>query len=171
MDRVLNYGFSEDQLKGVDAVAIAKGLGVKPQKARMPESKSNGIKTPNGFAPEISAAEESEAPLQSFDIKEELGPASVKVNGPHDLQHRTSTTTPSLPSRRDGIQPLAIFGISCLFPGCATNVEKFHTVVSEGRCTWSKIQESMFNVDAFYHPDSERTESVRSRALFNLAWR
>lgn len=166
MDQILNYGFSEDQLKGVDVGAIAEDLGQKPQKAGM--SKSNGIMTPNVFTPESPAAKESRTPIQDFAVRDELGPTSVEVNRHQDLQYRTPQ---SLSARGDGPLIVAIVGMSCRFPGGASNVEKLQTLVSEGRSAWSEIPESRFNVDAFYHPDSDRTDSVRSRAVFDLAWR
>ena len=162
MDRILDHGFSEDQLKGVDGDAIAKAFAQEPKQASVPESKSNGTETPNGFTSEISAAEKSRAPLQEIDIREELGPASIKFNRHHGLQHHKPTVAPSLSARGDEILPIAIIGLSCRFPGGASNVEKFQTLVSEGRSAWSKIPESRFNADAFYHPDPDRTDSVRS---------
>lgn len=165
----MDHGFSEGQLKGIDLDAIAKAFGQESRQANLPESKGNGMQTPKEFTQEISAAEKSTALLPDFDIRDELDPASVKLNGHHDLH--TSAVAASLSARGDGVLPIAIIGMSCHFPGGASNVEKFQTLVSEGRSAWSKIPESRFNVDAFYHPDSDRIDSVSYRALFESSWR
>lgn len=140
MDRILNNGFSEDQIKGVDVDAILKLYGQETQKPRTPDLTNNGTKAP-------------------------------KESTPDDLPYSTSTITASLSARGDKLLPIAIIGMSCRFPGGVSNVEEFQTLVSEGRSAWSKVPESRFNVDAFYNPDSDRTDSVRSRAWSDLATR
>jgi acyl transferase domain-containing protein len=57
--------------------------------------------------------------------------------------------------------PIAIIGISCRFPGDATNPEKLWKLVFEGRSAWSEIPKDRFNQKAFYHPQDSNLVTVR----------
>lgn len=166
MDVTLSNGFSEDQLKGADANAILMVSGQYPQIASKLDSGIDGTKTRDGILQEISVVEKPRAFSQDVDnnryLSKERRPASAKSNGHWDSQHRTATVAPSLSTLEDGVIPIAIVGMSCRFPGGASDLEKFWELVSEGRSAWSKIPESRFNADAFYHPDSDRVDSVSS---------
>ena len=63
-------------------------------------------------------------------------------------------------------EPIAIIGMSCKFPGDATSVESFWKMLCEKRTAVSKVPEDRFNVDAFYHPDPERVDAVRTAFQF-----
>ena len=166
MDVTLCNGFSEDQLKGADADAILMVSGQYPQEASKLDSGIDGTKTRNGILQEISVVEKPQAFSQDIDnerhLSMELRHASAEPNGHRDSQHRTATVAPSLSTLENGVIPIAIVGMSCSFPGGASDLEKFWGLVSEGRSAWSKIPESRFNADAFYHPDSDRVDSVSS---------
>lgn len=163
---VLRKGFSEDQLKGLDFDALLMAYGQHRNEAPVSESKIDGIRTPDGRFPEPSTVKKMEALSQDINLngylRKSFRPASADLNGHHDPQHRTTTVASSLSTRGDGVIPIAIVGMSCRFPGGARNIEKLWESVSEGRSAWSKVPESRFNVDAFYHPNSDRTDSVRS---------
>jgi len=58
--------------------------------------------------------------------------------------------------------PLAIIGMSCKFAGDATDPEKLWKLCAEGRTAWSEIPASKFNLKGVYHPNPERSETVRS---------
>ena len=62
--------------------------------------------------------------------------------------------------------PIAIIGYSLKFPQDATSSEAFWQMLVEGRSARSEIPGNRFNVEAFYHPDSTRHESVREMFLF-----
>lgn len=166
MDVTLCNGFSEDQLKGADANAILMVSGQYPQIAAKLDSGIDGTKTQSGTLQEILAVEKPQAFSQDIDnerhLSKKLRPAPAKSNGHRDSQHLTATVAPSLSTLEDGVIPIAIVGMSCRFPGGASDLEKFWGLVSEGRSAWSKIPESRFNADAFYHPDSDRADSVSS---------
>lgn len=57
--------------------------------------------------------------------------------------------------------PIAVVGMSCRFPGDASNVEKFWDFLAEGRSSSCKIPEDRFCVDSFYHPSSARQGDVK----------
>lgn len=60
-----------------------------------------------------------------------------------------------------GSLPIAIVGMSCKFPGDATNLEKFWQLCAEGRSAWSPIPEDRFNRESFFHPQGENYGTVR----------
>lgn len=86
-----------------------------------------------------------------------------KIEGPSKV---VDMNLASLSTAANTVPPIAIVGMSCRFPGGATDTEKFWNLVAEGRSAWSKVPESRFNVDAFYHPNSERTNAVSSALFF-----
>jgi acyl transferase domain-containing protein len=58
--------------------------------------------------------------------------------------------------------PIAIVGMSCRFPGDATDPNKLWDLCQSGRNAWSKIPESRFDGEAWYHPDRDHVGTVRS---------
>ena len=173
MDSRLQNGFSEDQLKGLDYDAVVKYYSQAPGKASMTNPGINETKTSNGVHHDTLPVETPEA--FSKDIatdaprKAEVKSLSAEVNGDHVSQPHTKSIVPSPSNPKDGIMPIAIIGMSCRFPGGASNVEEFGELVSEGRSAWSEVPESRFSVDGFYHPDSDRTNSVSFQDMFCLA--
>ncbi|KAI3547145.1 KR domain-containing protein [Colletotrichum filicis] len=61
---------------------------------------------------------------------------------------------------QDQIQPIAIVGLNLKFPGDATSAESFWEMLENARNASSKVPSTRFNVDAFYHPDPNRLDSV-----------
>ena len=168
------HGYSEDQLNGLNFEAIVKDYAQDPSKSSMPEFEKNGTKSPSGYSPTTSAVEKLRALSQDVDpngyLSKERRPASANLNGYKDTQHRIATVAPPYSVAGDGVMPTAIVGMSCRFPGGASDVEKFWNLVSEGRSAWSRVPEDRFNVDAFYHPNADRIDTVRSRAPLGLTW-
>lgn len=56
--------------------------------------------------------------------------------------------------------PIAIIGMSCRFSGDATSPEKLWKLCAESKSGWSKIPEDRFNLDAFYHPNGQKLDTV-----------
>ncbi|KAI8632693.1 polyketide synthase [Xylariaceae sp. FL1651] len=56
--------------------------------------------------------------------------------------------------------PIAIVGMGCRFAGDVTSPERLWDLLDEGKTAWSKIPESRFNANAFYHPNGERIGST-----------
>lgn len=67
--------------------------------------------------------------------------------------------------QQDKSMPIAIVGMSCRFPGDATNPDKLWKLVAEKQAAWSEIPKDRMNVDAFYHPDAERAGNVCSQSF------
>lgn len=57
--------------------------------------------------------------------------------------------------------PIAIVGMSCRFPGDATDPNKLWDLCESGRDAWSEIPTSRFDGDAWYHPDKDHIGTVR----------
>ncbi|GFF32728.1 nonribosomal peptide synthetase 14 [Aspergillus udagawae] len=67
-----------------------------------------------------------------------------------------STSTDSLP-------PLAVVGLSFKFPEDATSSDAFWQMLLEGRCVSTEFPADRMNIDAHYHPDRNRLDSVSMR--------
>ena len=173
MDLSLRNGFSEDQLKGLDYDAIVKYYSQASGKASITDFEINGTKTSNGVHHDTLPVEKPGAFPKDIATdaprKAEVNSVSAEINGDHISQPHTKSIVPSPSNPKDGIMPIAIIGMSCRFPGGATNVEQFRELVFEGRSAWSEVPESRFNVHGFYHPDSDRTSSVSFQNIFCLA--
>ena len=173
MDLGLRNGFSENQLKGLDYDAIVKYFGQASGKASMTDLEIDKTKMSNGVHDNIMPVEKpktlSEDIATDAPRKTDVKSVSAKINGDPISQPHTKGIAPSPSFSKDGTMPIAIIGMSCRFPGGATNVEKFRELVSEGRSAWSEVPESRFSVDGFYHPNSDRTNSVSFQDTFCLA--
>lgn len=58
------------------------------------------------------------------------------------------------------MEPVAIIGLSARLPQDADTPAGFWRMLCEGRSTASQIPDERFNIDAFYHPDSDRIDTV-----------
>ena len=162
-------GYSEDQLKGLDIDTIMKAYAQDFTKASM--LVSQGEETEILLLPKNELSIEklkilSQIPSTNESVDEKLKPAPAGFDEYQDLQ-RDATADSSRSSPQKGrVMPIAIIGMSCRFPGGATEIKKFWELVSEGRSTWSTIPKDRFNADAFYHPDADRTDAVSISKVF-----
>ena len=58
--------------------------------------------------------------------------------------------------------PVVVVGLSFEFPQGAASAQAFWEMLCEGRSAMTEIPRSRFNIDAFYHPDPERLDTVRT---------
>ncbi|KAI9831662.1 MAG: hypothetical protein M1819_004728 [Sarea resinae] len=65
--------------------------------------------------------------------------------------------------QQDESMPIAIVGMSCRFPGDATNPDKLWKLCADRQAAWSEIPKERMNIDAFYHPDAERAGNMNNR--------
>jgi len=65
----------------------------------------------------------------------------------------------------DFLESIAIIGMSLRFPGEATNPEGLWKILCDKKTTSSEIPRDRFNVDAFYHPSTERGGTVRAKFI------
>lgn len=71
---------------------------------------------------------------------------------------------------RDKLDPVAIIGISAKFPQDATSAEAFWQMLGEGRSAMTEVPGDRFNIDAFYHPDADRSDTVRTVHVLLRIW-
>lgn len=69
-------------------------------------------------------------------------------------EHNNGYTSPG-PPHPESKMPIAIVGMSCRFPGDATDLERLWQLCAEGRSAWSEIPEDRFKHTAFFHPQPE----------------
>lgn len=60
--------------------------------------------------------------------------------------------------------PIAIVGMSCRFAGDVTDPERLWQLCADGRSAWSKIPSSRFNLGGVFHPNGEKSNTVRTES-------
>jgi acyl transferase domain-containing protein len=60
----------------------------------------------------------------------------------------------------DRTTPIAIIGMNMKFPGDAVSAQAFWELLMSARNVSKEIPSDRFNIDAFYHPDPNRLDSV-----------
>ena len=58
------------------------------------------------------------------------------------------------------MESIAIVGMAARLPQDAVSIEQFWALLHEGRRAASDIPKDRVNMDSFYHPNSERSDSV-----------
>ena len=61
---------------------------------------------------------------------------------------------------QDILEPIAIIGFSLRYPQDATSPASFWELLKEKRCAMTELPKDRFNVDAFYHPEKDRRNTV-----------
>ncbi|KAL9110642.1 MAG: hypothetical protein Q9227_004819 [Pyrenula ochraceoflavens] len=77
--------------------------------------------------------------------------------------NRISDSKRDLRSKQHIHDPIAIIGFSAKLPQDAVSAEAFWRLISEGRTTRSTIPQDRFNLDAFYHPNPDRPDTIPVR--------
>jgi len=67
---------------------------------------------------------------------------------------------------KDEAMPIAIVGIGCRLPGGASNPEKLWDLLARKQSARKEIPPERFNVNAFYHPDSDKNGTVRDLSRY-----
>ena len=70
----------------------------------------------------------------------------------------------------DKMEPIAIIGFAARLPGDATSAESFWQMLCEGRSAATEIPQTRFNIDAFYHPDPDRVDTVSCGPCYALCF-
>ncbi|KAB5580657.1 putative polyketide synthase [Coniochaeta sp. 2T2.1] len=95
---------------------------------------------------------------------------------PHAVNTGSGSSTPPSSSESDAatftteqshgvasegdLMPIAIVGMSCRFPGDATNPSNLWEMLCNRRSAWSPIPKDKFTAEAFYHPDPDRNGAI-----------
>jgi acyl transferase domain-containing protein len=67
------------------------------------------------------------------------------------------------------MEPIAVIGVSFKFPGGAETTDEFWKILVERRCTATEYPRDRFNIDAFWHPDGKKQNTV-SRPRLSLVF-
>ncbi|KAL9074825.1 MAG: hypothetical protein Q9161_001963 [Pseudevernia consocians] len=73
------------------------------------------------------------------------------------------STTPTGCFEEESVQPVAIVGFSLKFPQEATSPEAFWNMLVQKRCSMTEWPKERLNLDAFYHPDGNRPDTIPFR--------
>jgi acyl transferase domain-containing protein len=57
-------------------------------------------------------------------------------------------------------EPIAIIGLDLKFPSDADTPENFYNFLLSGRSALTDIPPDRYNLEAFFHPDAERSGTV-----------
>lgn len=67
------------------------------------------------------------------------------------------STTAAMPAQHE---PIAVIGFDIKLPGEATSPEAFWKVMQEGRNLSTEVPADRANMDAFYHPNPDKVDTV-----------
>jgi hypothetical protein len=74
--------------------------------------------------------------------------------------HGSHVVVEASPRKSEKLESIAIVGMAARLPQDAVSIEEFWTLLYEGRRAASDIPKDRINMDAFYHPNSERSDTV-----------
>ena len=63
-------------------------------------------------------------------------------------------------SQQDKLEAIVVIGFSLKLPEDAISPGAFWTMMEEKRCVMTEWPSNRINLDAFYHPESERRDTV-----------
>lgn len=66
------------------------------------------------------------------------------------------------------LDPIAVVGIGCRFPGGVGTPEELWHLVSEGRTGLTEVPSDRWNANSFYHPDPEAKEALNTKKGYFL---
>jgi acyl transferase domain-containing protein/NADPH:quinone reductase-like Zn-dependent oxidoreductase/thioesterase domain-containing protein/acyl carrier protein len=66
-------------------------------------------------------------------------------------------------NRPPRVEPVAIVGIGCRFPGAANDAESFWKLLAEGRSGIREVPPDRWNLDRYYHPDPATSGAMTTR--------
>ena len=72
-------------------------------------------------------------------------------------------------SQHHHLEPIAVVGFSLRFPQEATSAENFWQMLVDKGCAMTEWPKDRANTEAFYHPDADRTNTVRNNPFFIYA--
>jgi hybrid polyketide synthase/nonribosomal peptide synthetase ACE1 len=63
----------------------------------------------------------------------------------------------------EAVEPIAIIGSACRFPGGVSSPSELWDLLRQPQDVLGEIPPSRFNVDKFYHPDSNRSGAMNGK--------
>ncbi|KAI1374887.1 ketoacyl-synt-domain-containing protein [Hypoxylon crocopeplum] len=68
----------------------------------------------------------------------------------------------------DAVEPIAVVGMGCRFPGTATSPSRLWQMLHNGESAWSGIPQSRMNVASYFHPNRNRQGTIPFQAAHFL---
>ncbi|KAI0007048.1 ketoacyl-synt-domain-containing protein [Xylariaceae sp. FL0662B] len=69
----------------------------------------------------------------------------------------------------DGVEPIAVIGMGCRFPGGAVTPSQLWQMLCRGESAWSEIPGARLNISSYFHPSGNRQGSIPFQAGHFLA--
>jgi 3-oxoacyl-(acyl-carrier-protein) synthase len=96
------------------------------------------------------------------------GVNGIKSNGTERVETsfdnaKEAAERSALDTHEDALEPIAIVGMSAKLPQSATSPEAFWKLLKDGRSAMTEVPPDRFNIDAFYHPDGDRLNTLNVR--------
>ncbi|KAH8662215.1 hypothetical protein BX600DRAFT_414262 [Xylariales sp. PMI_506] len=66
------------------------------------------------------------------------------------------------------MEPIAVVGLGCRFPGDATSPEALWDMITNGQSAWSEFPEDRVNISSYFHPSGNRQGSICFRGAHFL---
>lgn len=66
-------------------------------------------------------------------------------------------------SSPDKVEPIAVIGMACRFPGDGRNVEELYAMLKRGDNAWAEFPADRLNINGFFHPSGTRQGSIGFR--------
>lgn len=66
-------------------------------------------------------------------------------------------------SSPDKVEPIAVIGMACRFPGDGRNVEELYAMLNRGDNAWTEFPADRLNINGFFHPSGTRQGSIGFR--------
>lgn len=108
------------------------------------------------------------APHATYNVVDGPDLGNDRVNGSQSSFDLYAENPLKVPVHEDSIshevhelKPIAIIGFSLKFPQEATSAEGFWKMLTEKRCCMTEFPRDRANIEAFYHPDSDRLDTVK----------
>ncbi|KAI1779417.1 ketoacyl-synt-domain-containing protein [Hypoxylon cercidicola] len=68
----------------------------------------------------------------------------------------------------DAVDPIAVVGMGCRFPGTATSPSRLWQMLCNGESAWSEIPKDRMDISSYFHPSGNRQGSIPFRAAHFL---
>ena len=81
-------------------------------------------------------------------------------NAHHSMPNGTGSRNPCSCQNAKS-EPIAVIGFSLKFPQEATTPDAFWEMLKSNRCAMTEWPKDRLNIDAFYHADNKRTDTVQ----------
>ena len=107
--------------------------------------------------------------MTSMESEHHNNPNRFRVQSDGGIREKTSDQRSEATARtardtlEDAMEPIAIVGMSAKLPQSATSPEAFWKLLEEGRSAMTEVPPDRFNIDAFYHPNGDRLNTLNVR--------